>query len=162
MPKFVDHIEHSQSNLDFLSFLTHNTNEDEYLDWKVTTCFYVAVHIMNAHLANFSLQFRTHVDVDRHINPFTHVNIAKVSENVYVAYQQLSILSRRSRYLVNQKNLDSSSAAFCKGAHFAKAINKLEILLEFSKEKLNHEFNLLILKTKELKQGQLRNIKINA
>lgn len=61
MPRFNEHIEQARHNILFLEFI--NKSGNDFCDWQVTTCFYIGVHLINAHLSMFNMQYRKHVDV---------------------------------------------------------------------------------------------------
>lgn len=100
MPSFEEHIIQVNRNLNFLTNI--NNNVTDCCDWQITVCFYTALHIINAHLSKFDLQYRKHSDVNHAINPYT-ISPGRIPEDVYISYMSLQSLSRRSRYLVNEK-----------------------------------------------------------
>lgn len=111
-------------------------NGQQFVDWQVTTCFYCAVHLVNAHLSLHNMQYRKHVDVKDAINPKNAQSISNNSsfpDDVYLAYTKLQSLSRRSRYLVNDNdnNLNSDKAALTFDVHLAKAIRHLNTMWEY-------------------------------
>jgi len=126
---FDDHISQANRNLEFLSSI--NLSHNSYWDWQVTVCYYVNVHIVNAHLANVAnLHYRTHEDVKNAVNPFNALAIGKIPEDVYLAYAKLEGLSRRSRYLCHEsKREDGTFLTYDK--HFAKAIKLLDSILSY-------------------------------
>lgn len=138
MPAFNDHIEQANENLGFLDYINQNCG-NSFVDWRVTISFYTAVHIINAHLAKIDLQYRTHVDVLKQINPKIQLNVAAVGEDIYLAYRKLMDLSRRSRYLVNEKSPGSTTAAKTYDKHVDKAARHLEVMLKFAKDKLDED-----------------------
>ena len=121
MAQFPEHIFQVENNLSFLKEV--ETKIDNYFDWKVTICFYCAVHLANAHLSKFGLQYRQHNEVNFALNPETETSLSKLPENEYVAYITLQQLSRRSRYLVNEKdgNLKNSNAFLTHEKHYERA-----------------------------------------
>ncbi len=142
MPSFDDHISQTEHNLRILSEINQKIGNS--LDWQVTCCFYAALHLVNAHLTKFSLQFRTHDDVKENINPYNKLAIAKLELEPYQSYIALQNLSRRSRYLVNSKdrNLTSNNAASIFEKHQAKAFRHLNILLSYFK--IKYDLDLII------------------
>ncbi|WP_147323511.1 hypothetical protein [Chitinophaga silvatica] len=138
MPEYSDHIHQSRKNLKFLEFVNNRTNQ--YYDWEVTTCYYVAVHLVNAHLSLHELQIRTHYDVMTILNQ-PEVE-ASIPGHVLFAYKKLQRLSRRSRYLVNERNANStSSIAYCiHSSHLKKALEYLHTLIAFFKERYGERF----------------------
>lgn len=128
MASFDIHVEQAKSNLKFL--LQINQSKDVYWDWHVTTCFYVAVHAVNAHLAKLAnLHYRTHEDVKNALNPYT-LSPCKLPESIYLDYVKLEGLSRRSRYLCSEDKGNNSSSPFITyDKHFAKAVKCLDRLL---------------------------------
>ena len=135
MATFDEHINQAKRNLAFLESINHNIKD--CIDWQVTACFYTSVHLINAHLAKFDLQYRTHVDVKNALNPERKLSISKLPEDQYVAYTALQMLSRRSRYLVNEKDgkIGAETAALTYETHLAKAIKHLDCLVLFFEEK---------------------------
>ena len=99
MPQFEDHIAQAERNFRILEQVNKHIHNSQ--DWQVTIIFYTALHLVNAHTAKVGLQYRKHSDVMHAINPFNTTSLAKLDENIYVAYESLMSLSRRSRYLVN-------------------------------------------------------------
>ncbi len=134
MPGYQDHINRTISNLTFLEKV--NASHSDYFDWEVTICFYSALHLVNAHLAKFNLQYRKHKDVKDILNPFT-LSPAKLPQDEYSAYVALQSLSRRARYLVNERdnNLGSNQAYFTYDKHFGKALRHLNLLMDYFDDK---------------------------
>ena len=131
MASFDEHIQQARKNLDFLCAVNQKINN--YYDWQVTVCFYSALHLVNAHLSHFSLQYRKHKDVKDVLNPFNQMSLARLPELEYAAYVSLQSLSRRARYLVNEKddNLSSGQAFFTYDKHFGKALKHLNTLMSY-------------------------------
>jgi uncharacterized protein (UPF0332 family) len=102
LASFENHISQAKRNLQFLQEI--NQNIENYIDWQVTVCFYSALHLVNAHLSQYGLQYRRHSDVKHALNPKVQASPSKLPENEYVAYVTLQMLSRRSRYLENDFN----------------------------------------------------------
>ena len=134
MACFKDHIKQANSNLCFLNKI--NSNND-FFDWQVTTCYYVAIHIINAHLAEFDSHYKTHNDVKLSINPYTLISACKVDEDTYLSFISLQNLSRRSRYLINEnvEKTDDRISYLTYEKHLSKAIRHLEKLIQFIKKK---------------------------
>ncbi len=128
MASFEDHISQAKRNLSFLEQV--NEQLQGYYDWQVTTCFYAALHFVNAHLATQGLQYRKHKDVKDVLNPYT-LSPVKLPEDEYSAYVALQSLSRKARYLVNEKdnNLGSDKAFLTYEKHFGKALKHLNTLM---------------------------------
>lgn len=134
MANFDDHIRQANHNLQFLECINKNCNQ--HYDWQVTVCFYTALHLVNAHLATQSLQYRKHKDVKDALNPYSHSPV-KLPEQEYTAYATLQSLSRRARYLVNEKDnqLRSDAAALTYEKHLGKALRHFETLAAFFRNK---------------------------
>ncbi|WP_148660839.1 hypothetical protein [Marinilabilia salmonicolor] len=107
----------------------------DFWDWKVTICFYVAVHLVNSHLAKtINAHYRSHIDVNQAINPYNELSPSKVPENIYLAYKKLQGLSRRSRYLVHDNPQNHDSREFLTyDKHYAKAVKNLDKLIQYIK-----------------------------
>ncbi len=104
-----------------------------YWDWQVTVSFYVAVHLLNAHLAKTAnLHYRTHEDVKNAINPHNPLSVCKVDIDIYLCYAKIEGLSRRARYLCHDDSKNfSQESHFTHDRHFAKAIKKLDIIISY-------------------------------
>jgi len=130
LASFEEHIQKATSNLKFLE--QSNLKLQDYWDWQVTTTFYVAVHVVNAHLARVSdLHYRTHEHVKNAINPLRRTAEAAVNEEIYLCYVKLESLSRRSRYLCHESKGEASAAHQTYDVHFTKAIKCLDKILDF-------------------------------
>ena len=131
MASFEAHVDQAKKNLDFL--FDNNSNGSLHWDWQVTTCFYVAVHVANAHLAKVAnLHYRTHEAVKIALSP-NPLSLTQLPEDVYLSYAKLEGLSRRARYLCHNEpdKRDDSIAFFTHEKHFAKAIKNLDKFLTY-------------------------------
>lgn len=138
MPSFPEHIKQAKRNLTFLA----NTNNavSDCWDWQVTICFYSALHLMSAHLANKGLQYRTHKETDTMLNPYSSLSVGKIPEPIYLAYSKLMRLSRRARYMIDEKNPASTRACYISEKHFSKALRNLDAVLTYFSEQYETEF----------------------
>src|ERR1700745_243676 len=101
MASFENHVRQAKSNL---SFLKEVNKSSKFFDWQVTTCFYTAVHLVNAHLAKCAdLHYRTHQETKQALNPHSPLSTCKIDEDIFNIYVSLEKLSRRSRYLCNEE-----------------------------------------------------------
>ena len=135
MASFDDHISQAKGNLTFLTGVNLNFNSN--WDWQVTICFYVAVHLMNGHLAKkANLHYRTHNDVKNGINPHNPTAVYKVPEDIYLAYCKLEGLSRRARYLCHEEATAGTEGQthVTHDKHFAKAVKNLDKILVYFKD----------------------------
>lgn len=132
MAGFLAHVAQAKSNLDFLVSLNHIPNK---WDWKVTASFYVAVHLMNAYLAErANMHYRTHKQVEDAIAPTANIEVMRVDGDTFASYMALKNLSRRSRYICNSDGSDMEQAQITVDKHFKKALHHLDVLLTwFSK-----------------------------
>jgi len=135
LANFAEHIQQAKGNLLFLSAV--NRQVGNFYDWQVTVCFYTALHFVNAHLSKHNLQYRKHHDVNYALNPDVQLSISKLPEDEYDSYMALQRLSRRSRYLVNEKddNISSTQAFFTFDKHVCRAIRHLDKLLFYFDQK---------------------------
>jgi len=140
MANFADHISQSRKNLSFLQEI--NSLSVHYRDWDVTVCYYVAVHLVNSHIASVSnLHYRKHEEVANALNPYHILSLTKVPETVYLAYTQLQNLSRRSRYLISENMSNRSiDANITYDKHFKRALVYLETLLTFVESTYSQKF----------------------
>lgn len=127
MASFDDHINQAKKNLLFLEKINQHCNS--FFDWQVTVCFYSSLHLVNAHLSTFNLQYRKHKDVKDSLNPYS-LSPAKLPEEEYTSYISLQSLSRRSRYLVNEKdgNINQDNPFFTYDKHLEKSLKHLDKL----------------------------------
>lgn len=152
MAKFDDHISQAKRNFTFLE--NANNTLIDCFDWQVTVCFYTALHLVNGHLATFGNQFRKHSAVKNAINPENHSLQSKLPEDEYVSYITLMSLSRRSRYMVNDKDLGSETAFLIHEIHLAKALRHLDKLVIYFKTKYSLSFPTIEVKCAEIKNPQ--------
>ena len=156
MATFDEHINQAKKNLAFLESINHIIKD--CIDWQVTVCFYTALHLINAHLATFELQYRKHVDVKNALNPERTLSISKLPEDEYVAYAALQMLSRRSRYLVNEKDskIGATMAFLTHDVHLAKSVRHLDCLVTFFQDKYNVFLPSISIKCPNLKGQSLK------
>lgn len=118
--------------------------------------FILALHLVNAHLSKHNLQYRKHHDVNFALNPDVQLSVSKLPEAEYDAYMGLQRLSRRSRYLVNEKdnNLTSAQAYITYDKHLAKAIRNLDALLQHFNSKYTLNLSVVPVSCAEIKSGE--------
>lgn len=155
MASYSEHLGQARANLDFLKSTNFNSNDK--WDWQVTICFYIAVHLVNAHIANKANQhYRTHDQVKQALNPYNPLSICKLSEKSYIAFEKLQNLSRRSRYLCNDNLADRDIKAFLTyDRHLTKALNNLDILMHYISAEYTENFHPISLDCIELKGSSL-------
>lgn len=154
MASFDEHINQAKKNFLLFEFIFNNSND--YLDWCVTICFYVAVHIVNAHSAvKTNSHYRAHKDIENDLNPFNSTPCS-VNRAVYTSYIKLSILSRRARYLLEENTTDDSIAHYIKEKHFDKSLKYLDCLLNYFDLEYSLKFPSISIKYKNLKKGELK------
>lgn len=160
MASFDEHIAQAKKNLNFLNDV--NQNIPSSWDWQVTVCFYTAVHLVNAHLANkASLHYRSHSEVNNALNPFNIVSITKFNEREYTAYIKLQGLARRARYLCHQEHDNHDMGCHITfDKHFAKAVKNLDILIDFFKTEYGLSFDVPEISCMDLKSFKSPNFVI--
>ena len=107
----------------------------------------------------FELQYRKHSDVNYALN-YATISPARLPEAEYLAYTSLQSLSRRSRYLVNEKggNISAERAFLTFEVHLARALRHLDKLLVYFKELYGIVFDEAALICKGIKrQEELKN-----
>lgn len=146
MASFSQHIKQANKNIEFLKSI--NRLDTPNWEWQVTVCFYVAVHIVNAHIAKKEdKHYRSHKKVNDAINPYTQLSISKVSEDCFVAYKTLQSLARRSRYLCHEvESVSSEGAYFTEERHFKKSLKNLDMVMSYFAGLHEIEFDLVRLK----------------
>lgn len=106
-------------------------------DWQVTAAYYVAVHLVNAHIVSkTNKNYLSHNQVADLINPFSQFSVSKFDEATYTSYVKLQFLSRRSRYLLNEGFtkrgiVDIQPACITYDKHFRKAIYHLDKIMDY-------------------------------
>jgi hypothetical protein len=164
LASFDEHITHAKSNLDYLSKI--NTCVNDRWDWQVTTCFYTALHLMNAHIARkANKNYLSHTRVDQALNPYG-LSVAKIDEDTYSSYNSLANLSRRSRYLLteNRNQIDSNEdiqrLCLTYSKHFKKAIHHLDKILDFFNKEYGAEFGKTDVKCVDLNGLEFKNFTV--
>jgi len=138
MADFQAHIKQAKKNLKTLSEVSQKV--DDTWDWQVTVSYYVAVHLMNARLADkLNLHYKTHKDVK--IALYNSNLPCKVPDDIYTAYVSLENLSRRARYLCHEDaSLSNETGFYTFDRHLKKALAKLDILLNYFIKEYNLTF----------------------
>ena len=156
MGTFAEHIKQSKRNIKFLSNI--NTSIDDSWDWQVTVCFYSALHLMNAHIVSkTNKNYLSHSQVSKVINPYNQLSVARLDENIFLSYNKLFQLSRRSRYLLKEnfeKGNDLQSACVTYSKHLKKSIHHLDVILTFISKEYNVPFNSINIKCVDLKTSE--------
>lgn len=155
MGNFAEHINHSKSNLDFLQKI--NCSVNDRWDWQVTTCFYSALHMINAHVVDKTKKnYLSHNQVANMINPFEPLSVSKLDSDTYASYIKLFHLSRRSRYLLNEnfkkggsEEIQPISSTYSK--HFQKSIYHLDKIMEFINKEYKVSFEIIKLDCIDIK-----------
>lgn len=158
MPDFNGHVNQAKANLDFLEQI--NQHQNKRWDWQVTAVFYVAVHLINAHIVNKTgNHYNTHAKADIAINPENATSISKLPELEYLAYSKLQSLSRRSRYLYEHKETENTSM-LTHDKHFSKAVRHLNVLIKYMVSEYGIDIPTIKLKCMELKKQELDHFEI--
>ena len=130
MADYQAHIAQAKRNLTFLAGI--NQQLTDTWDWQVTAAYYVAVHLMNGHLAKkANLHYKTHADVKNAL--FARLSPCKIPDDIYTSFVKLENLSRRSRYLCNDdipKN-DDTIMYQTYDKHLKKALQYLDKIMVF-------------------------------
>ncbi|MDR3695655.1 hypothetical protein [Mucilaginibacter sp.] len=129
MASFQAHIKQAKKNLKILSETSQKIND--CWDWQVTISYYVAVHLMNARLADkLNLHYKTHKDVK--IALYNEYFACKIPDEIYTAYVSLENLSRRARYLCHEDSeIPNETEYHTYDRHLKKALSKLDIILNY-------------------------------
>lgn len=113
--------------------------------------------MVNAHLAKkVNLHCRSHKDVSLAINPY-NVSVAKIPEEIFLCFEKLRGLSRRSRYLCHEDSLENPEEArgtFDK--HLKKAIVKLDQIMDYFAVEHSIQFDIIPIDCIELKKSKLK------
>lgn len=130
MATFGDHIAQAKHNYKFCEFICKNS--DDFYDWRVTVNFYTCIHLINAHLAYVEdTHYRRHSDVEDAINPYKK-GLCCLPVEIFLSYKKLHNLSRRSRYLINEK-MDNRDECMhhTSETHYKKSLNRLNEIASF-------------------------------
>src|SRR6201996_3496254 len=130
MADYQSHLNQAKKNLQILADVNKTIHNS--WDWQVTLCYYVAVHLMNAHLAiKANLHYKTHVDVKNAL--FSSTSPCKIPEDIYLDFAKLENYSRRARYLCNDNphNHDSDRAFLTYDKHLKKSLILLDRILKY-------------------------------
>ncbi|HTH82456.1 MAG TPA: hypothetical protein VL490_05955 [Mucilaginibacter sp.] len=149
MADFQNHINQANRNLAILE-KTNNFIDDSW-DWQVTTAYYVAVHLMNAHLAKTAnLHYTTHDKVKNAL--FNVLSPAKIDQTIYLEYVKLENLSRRSRYLCNDSAPAETGKTFLTyDVHLKRALEKLDSIMKYMAKEHKLSFSIIQVDCIEIK-----------
>ena len=129
MATFIDHCNRAKSN--HALFIKLNS-ENVFLDWQVTACFYCALHLISAHLLKAgSLRCKNHSAIEKHINFQNSNSSYRLSEDDFVSYANLYMLSKRARYMSCEKDgvaLDDVTYHIS-DKHIARAVRDLNRII---------------------------------
>jgi len=162
---FNEHISQANNNLEFLSQINNSSNP--HWDWHVTTCFYIALHLMNAHIVEKTKgNYLSHSQVGQVLNPYSRLSTAKLDEDTYKSYNKLMQLSRRSRYLLNEGirnegQTDIQKACITYDKHFCKAIYHLDVVMQYLSKNYAVTFKSRSLTCIELKGRKFDHFTVN-
>ncbi len=131
MAQFDEHFQRACSDIKFLEQINEST--PDRIDWQITVAYYVAVHLVNAHIAKFSLHYQSHNEIRSAINPHRSIPVAAVSPEAYDDFELLTMLSRRARYLHSEKDpkLAPEVAYYVYDKHFRRALLFLDTILVY-------------------------------
>lgn len=164
MGNFKEHIDHSIQNLDFLEKVNRFINDR--WDWQVTICFYSALHLINSHIVTKTgKNYLSHSQVAEIINPYNQLSVARLEEDIYLSYNKLFQLSRRSRYLLNEnfkkkERVDIQPVSITYGKHFKKSIYHLDNIITYISKNYKVNFNKIEVKCVDLKNSKFNNFDV--
>ncbi|RAJ10502.1 hypothetical protein LX64_00105 [Chitinophaga skermanii] len=155
MATFLEHIHQAKQNIQFLSDVNARINSQ--WDWQVTVSFYVAVHLVNAHIVQKSdNHYRSHEQVNNVLNPYNILSVSKLPEAIYLAYVKLQNLSRRARYLCSDNPDERTASAFhTSEKYFAKAVRELDKVISYFDQLYNLALAKIDLNCLRLKEDNL-------
>ncbi|KGO89538.1 hypothetical protein Q764_07120 [Flavobacterium suncheonense GH29-5 = DSM 17707] len=115
---------------------------------------------MSAHVVNkTNKNYLSHTSVSDVINPTRVLSVGKIDEATYLSYTKLYQLSRRSRYLINEKVAQNKGGApqpdiqpcnLTYSTHFRKAVSHLEVVMNFMAKEYALTFSKTDLKCVDL------------
>lgn len=111
MPDLSSHLQQAQHNLEFLD---DNPDPARYADWAVTTCFYAAVHYVDAWLNASGCQPEKHDERHAAMQRCGRDRSCRTRatfSSMWEAYRELEDLSRDARYRCVSIGPDDVSSA---------------------------------------------------
>ncbi len=161
MANFADHISQAEKNLLFLQEINGKLTTP-FWDWNVTVCYYVAVHLVNSHIAStLDQHYRKHEEVANALSPFNSLSLSKVPEKVYLAYCKLQNYSRRSRYLISDDMKNRSEEAnLTYDKHFKRSLVHLDTVMGYMDTQYHQNFNPTIVDCIEARNIGLKYFKV--
>lgn len=135
MPTCKRHWERLTHDLDMLGKLSKSNLS---IEWQITILFYIAVHAVDALLADGEnpQHPNTHDTRDSYINYEGHFK--KLNEDEYESYRALYSLSIKARYMSAPKQVDYTKVT---QADLFKALCKADFLLGAISKKLGRTIN---------------------
>lgn len=121
--------------------------------------------MINAHIVKKTgANYLSHREVDNMLNPFNQMSVSRLDEATYTAYQMLYQLSRRSRYLLNDKGVkttaDLKPACLTYSKHLKKAVKHLETIIEYMVKIHNQNIPKTSVKCIDLKGADLKHFDV--
>ena len=107
----------------------------------------------------------SHHKVEEVLNPYSTMSPSRLDEGTYTAYQTLSQLSRRSRYLLSEKQVkgnesDIKRACITYSKHLSKAVRHLQTIIDFMEKKHRQKIPKISIKCIDLKGTNLKTFNI--
>jgi len=159
MADYQSHFNQAKKNLAFLSEINQKISDN--WNWQVTACYYVAVHLVNGHLAKVAnMHYSSHERVKNAL--FNDLSPAKIDEQAFLAYVKLENLSRRARYLCkdtdskDDKVKEPEKTFLTHDVHLKKALIKLDLLMGYFATKYGETFDLYNMDCLEIKGISLK------
>jgi hypothetical protein len=153
---YSEHFLQAKKNMGFLSRV--NSTTPESWDWQVTVSYYIAVHVMNGHLAKTAdLHYNTHEKVKVALSSPT--SVCRIPDEIYTSYVKLEGLSRRARYLCHEDSINAGNQHFTYDKHLKKAVKNLDKILIHFDNLYEIGFDRVEISCAELKNSSLRYFK---
>jgi hypothetical protein len=145
MASFESYVAQAKKNIEFFENI-HDRNN--FLDWQVTTTYYIAVHLINAHLFKHNgCIYNSHEKVKMYINPHALVKGDwTLDDETYNSYVSLENLSRKSRYLTKVEIKNDNNVYYTKFKDLIKAIDLLDKIMKYFNDKMGIDFDEIHLK----------------
>lgn len=135
------HLNQALHNKNFVDHQCESFNK-EFHDWKVTSTFYIALHIIRAMLFEEGRDNevgKSHRDLLKAINPFGD-GIYPVKQYVYHAYRDLYQLSRSSRYNAFDDLVDFEAQ---NKENLLRALNHTNIIIGYANKRKDFDFPVM-------------------
>jgi len=148
MVSFEEHLQQAKSNLSALRVML----DTDHFDWQVTISFYVALHLLSAHMAFQGVHVSTHKKARDNLLSLAEKNNVKADSDIFSYYDMLEGLSREARYLHNGESPKNApvQALFVKHGKASDALRSLNNIMIYFSRKYEADFETTKVKSPQV------------